>query len=309
MSATIVQQYMKSIAWYQPTTDTDDWVFFNQQCYSQPYGTSSTELLKKIAWIFSTQFNPGLDVGMWTGLKNNFADFLNKNIMLIDDGSVCSELIQLDFIACFQNSYNKASHNNDLWQSFNDNAQRVLQAPSAPGSVINNNQAIPAITINPQYIWQKALIVQAYLKAIKELRYSYWAPTVDTDTWASFQGIILEVNDIPFVNITLKAALVMSNLSSPVDPTPWHNISQAATAFLNKYLGVQINGSVEEYQLNLAISFFNIPTYGYNSNSHNADLWQKYFEAFKDALNMIYPPHLNESSALLEPTPVPESID
>jgi hypothetical protein len=308
MSATIVQQYMKSIAWYQPTTDTDDWVFFNKQCYSQPYSTSSTELLKRIAWIFSTQFNPGLDVGMWTGLKNNFADFLNKNIMLLDDGGVCSELIQLDFIACFQNSYSKASHNNDLWQSFNDNAQRVLQAPSSPSSVINSNQAIPAIT-NAQYIWQNALIVQAFLKAIKELRYSYWAPTVDTDTWASFQGIILDVNNIPLVGITFKAALVMSNLSSPVDPKPWHNISQAATAFLKQYLGITTTLSVDAYQLQVAVSFFNIPTLGYNSSSHNADLWQKYHDAFQDAKNLIYPPHPNESSKLLESTPISESID
>lgn len=285
MSATLVKQYMNSIAWYDPTTDTDDWAYFKKNCYGLDYDKNSTEYLKRVAWYFAAHFQPGLDVGMWTTLKNNFSDFLQKNILLTDDGGLSSELIQLDFIACFQNSYSQASHNNDLWQSFNDKAQEILKSTPIPitNTTVNTTNQLQAI--NATALWENAKIIEGYMEAIKELRLSYWAPTVDTDTWKAFQGVILDINAIPFVNITFKAALVISSLSSPVDPKPWSNLSSQAHAFLDKYLGF---GNVEAYQLDIAITFFKIPMGGININSHNADLWTKYNTAFQNATNYVY---------------------
>jgi hypothetical protein len=113
---TLVQQYMDSIAWYQPTTDTDDWQFFFTACKSVDYSTGTVDTLVKVA-DHMLQMQPGLDQGMWAGWQANLSQFAQGV------GPTLPELTaEYQFIACFKNEYWAASHNNDLWQSFNDRA-------------------------------------------------------------------------------------------------------------------------------------------------------------------------------------------
>ena len=121
---TLVQQYMNSIAWYQPTTDTDDWQYFNGVCKSVDYSTGTVGTLLNVA-VQMEKMQPGLDQSMWAGWQDNFSQFAATN----SDPALPELTVEYHFIACFRNNYGAASHNNDLWQSFDQQAS-AFQPPA-----------------------------------------------------------------------------------------------------------------------------------------------------------------------------------
>lgn len=114
----LVQKFKVAIAWYQPTTDTDDWINFNNYVYSIDYINATGATLRQAATNI-VSMSPGLDIFMWETMIGKMKNFL---ILGPPDSS-----IQNEYVKCFINSdWGNASHNNDLWHSINDAAVNTL---------------------------------------------------------------------------------------------------------------------------------------------------------------------------------------
>jgi len=275
----LVQLFIDNIAWYNPTTDTDSWAYFKQFVYSIKFSDSSTtaETLKYSAY-WSAKLQTSVDIGMWNTRMLRLQIFLRSNISLSGYDNLENEAIQFEYISCFLNNYDQASHNNDLWKSVNDSAYSVLQKSFPVARIRSLN-----IDVNP--IWILAAIPVILYAAIKTIRISYYCPTEDTDAWNYFQNIAFNVSLTDSMQFCYNSTLLMTNCSSPVDAGMWAVIQAAATRFLDANLGKSPNTT--QSQVQLAINFANVFKVDASHAAHNADLWQLYNDSFTNASSQL----------------------
>jgi hypothetical protein len=295
----IVQRFKSAIAWYQPTTDTDSWKYFYDQVYNIDYTQADASTLKKVAW-WSAKLQTSVDVGMWADRKSRLDKFLRSDMALSDYDPVIGEAIQYEFVACFLNNYSQASHNNDLWQSINDSATKVLSEKIVPpirtGSVIRQPaMAANLAAINPR--WALAAIPLILYNATKTVNLSYYKPTVDTDTWAYYQNVMFDLNLLPTFQMTYNHTYLLNGISSPVDSGMWGTLASGASAFLDANLGKTPSDATS--QVNLAINFCNLFKFNYQRAAHNNDLFKTYNDAFTNASQslQLLIPHLTAKAA------------
>jgi hypothetical protein len=121
----ILENFMSSVNWYDPTTDSADWANFQETISFASGPVTTIAPLLGSANFMADQFFPNEDTGMWYGLKQNFEGFLQK-YPNVDPSTPLSDAMQYDYVRCFLNGYAQAAHNSDLWQSMYDCARTVL---------------------------------------------------------------------------------------------------------------------------------------------------------------------------------------
>jgi hypothetical protein len=267
-------------AWYRATEDTKNWEEFGKTTYFIDYASATAETLKQIAWN-TRNIRGGPDEGMWSVRVGNLEKFLGANMALSDEVPIERTIIEYDFIACFLNDYRDAAHNEDLWRAINQAAVEVL------------SKEIGADTDTPQptppgrkpYEWVYSEIPEALCNAIREINLSYYRPTEDTLTWASFQRVALDLTDISRTQYVFRHAYLLSNIASTADPGIWEETASAARAFLVASLGKAPTDAAE--QLKLAADFCEIMNFDYTHAKHNEDLFKAYHDAFEKAAQEI----------------------
>ncbi len=117
-----------NLSYYRPTEDSDTWSYFQNVVFDMsvlPYFQFTyrhTYLLNNI--------NSTVDSGMWQTLASAATSFLNANLGAPPANAAEQVQLAINFCGLFAFNYNRAAHNADLFQAYNEAFANAAQSLS-----------------------------------------------------------------------------------------------------------------------------------------------------------------------------------